>query len=44
MQREGGHKLAVFGDIGNLILKVSREVGGGRIWAPDVGRCLEAEW
>jgi len=44
VQREGGRELAVFGDGGNLTLDVSREVGSGRVWAPDVGKRLEAEW
>ena len=44
MQREGGRELVVFDDGGNLTLEVSREVGGGKVWAPDVGRRLETEW
>ena len=44
MQREARLKLGVFGDSGNLTLKVSREVGGGRVWMSDVGRRLQADW
>ena len=43
MQREVGSELAVFGDSGNPTLEISREVGGGRVWASDVGRRLQAQ-
>ncbi|KAJ8441429.1 hypothetical protein Cgig2_023615 [Carnegiea gigantea] len=34
----------MFGDGGNLILEISHEVEGGRVWASDVGRRLQVEW
>jgi len=44
VQRETGSELAVFADGENLTLEVSREVGGRRVWAYDVGKRLQAEW
>ena len=40
MQREARLEHVLSGDSGNLTLEVSREVGGGRVWASDVGRRL----
>ena len=42
MQREAGGELVVFGDGENLTLEVSHEVEGGRVWASDAGRRLQA--
>ncbi|KAJ8437782.1 hypothetical protein Cgig2_024086 [Carnegiea gigantea] len=43
-EREARLELRVSGDSGNLTLEVSREVGGGRVWASDIGRRLQMEW
>ena len=44
MLREAGLEPKVFGDGGNLTLKVSHELEGGRVRASHIGRQLQAEW
>ena len=44
MQSEAGGELVVFGDGGNLTLEANHKVKGGRVWASNIGRRLQAEW